>query len=174
METKEIKLRLLDLEIKARNKAINLCDDIIKVVSKFNKKEPTKRLDTALKKIDKNLNFRLRHNSFIIDLNIENRSITIEEYNTHYIRGYNISIIHSSIRSGYGDGICQNGTINGELLMDEIDNSKQQMIQEVNKLKHGIENINNIITEKAMIDSQIANFKNVTPYLIREYFDLNF
>ena len=46
---------LINLELNAMQKVIDLCPKVIEIIKKFEGKQANKRLDTALKQIDKNL-----------------------------------------------------------------------------------------------------------------------
>ena len=175
MTSKEINLKLLDLEIKIRERAILLCDQIINTIISFNGKKPTKRLDTALKKIDEDLHFYTHYNSFIIEFYIHDRFINVDNI-AHYIKSSSsyFSIVHSSIYSSYGDGICQEGVINSDQLLKHITNSQNYYIKEIEKIKEAIENIDDVILQKQKIDKQMKAFERNVPYLVREYFNLKF
>ena len=73
--------KLVELQIKNREYAFSLYDEIIEVLAKFDGKQVTKRIETALRKIDDNIRVENEYNSFIIKVGFwgtEKRSIKTE------------------------------------------------------------------------------------------------
>ena len=58
----EVSKKLVELELKNRKEMLGMYDDIINVMSKFDGKQFTKRVDTALKKINPNIRAKLEYN----------------------------------------------------------------------------------------------------------------
>lgn len=174
MKNQDIKLELLKLEVTHLNHAIKLCDEIIKVIPKFDGKQSNKRFDTALKGIDSNLHFVTRYNSFVIQLYKDNRSIQDDKGISHYLNDSYVNIIHWSIESSSGDGICQNGTINGKLLIGIIEEQRKYFQQRMDGLNDNINKIDEIIDCYKEMIKERETFKNNVSYLVRDYFDLNF
>lgn len=166
----EINIRLIQLHLDAERKALTLIPQIIEVVKKFDGKAPSKRFDTALKKVDKNLVFNMTYNSFVIEMYIENRYFLTGE-KAYYIHP-TCNIVRSSITSGYGDGICQDGIINAERLIAWINRAKESTEVHIEKTSKALTDIDNILARKAEIEKMKSEFIDNTPYLIRQYFDL--
>ena len=58
----KVSKKLVELELKNRKEMLGMYDDIINVMSKFDGKQFTKRVDTALKKINPNIRAKLEYN----------------------------------------------------------------------------------------------------------------
>ena len=165
---------LVNLELAADEKALSLVDGIINVVTKFGGKEANKRLDTALKTIDKNLSFSMAYNSFKIALYIENRSINTKSGISMYLNDSSVSIIHACISTGYGEqGICQNGTINAALLIEKLNTFRTDTQQAIIKTRKELENINTILTEYEERKKAIDRFVSAISYTTRKYFKIS-
>jgi hypothetical protein len=174
METKEAKIKLLNLEVINLQKAISLCDKIIEIVPKFDGKAANKRLDTALKEIDKSLSFNMRYNSFIIEMYKQDRSINVGD-NWQYLRDHSVSIVHSSIQSSSGDGVCQDGQhISGEQLIKDIQRNKKYMEDSLKSLTIDLGHIDYISDWYDDIQGLKAKFKDTVSYQVREYFGFDF
>lgn len=170
---KELNVKLIELELDAMKKAVSLHEAIINIIPKFDGKKATARLDTALKAIDKDLSFHMEYNSFIIRMYIAKRSIQTDTH-TEYIKDSYITLIHDSIKSGYGDGICQNDVINANILIDRINISKTHLQARIDKVTAELKDIDGIIKEYNDIKEMASKFTDRVSYLTREYFGLNF
>jgi len=170
---KEITMKLLNLELTAMKKAYSLCDKIIEIVPKFNDKQPNKRFDTALKAIDKGLSFKTQHNSFIIEMYIEDRHFNINS-NAYYLKDSSLNIIYGTLKSSSGDGICQDNLIIAENLIKEVEKVKVYKLQYINQLESQLKTIDDILTKFHQIENEIEGFNTGISYRIREYFGLKF
>jgi len=164
--------KLIELEINALEEAAVVIEEIKKIVPKFEGKTPSKRLDTALKAINKNLRFETKYNSFVIELFKENRHVQDTNQTVVYSSSHSTNIIHASLKSSYNDGVCQNDTIIGKVFLAELDASQKHQKAFVEKLRAEIGNIDNIITEHARITKEKDAFLTGVSYLTREYFNL--
>ena len=173
----ETSRKLIELEVKANEKAIGLTDNIIEVVKKFDGKMPTKRLDTALKTIDKNLSFKCEYNSFMIDLWIEDRSISVphKDYvGAVYIKNSNVSICHCCmVSSGKPQAINEDGTINAEYVIESILNSKQYRIEYNNSMIKTLNEIEEKIKEYEELKKTIRAFNDSVNYTVAQYFEID-
>ena len=173
MKTETAK-KLIELEIKNLHYAIETANKIMPVIEKFNGKQPNKRLDTALKQIDRNLSFKTRYNSFVISLYLENRHVQDGPGKAAYIQDSFKNIIHASIKSGYGEGICQKDVINAELLKNEIMALVEHNRKLVEKMRAEINHLETIIAEYEAIKKSQSDFQNSVSYFTREYLGLKF
>lgn len=169
----DINKELIKLEIKAGRKCVGLANEIIKLVPKFDGKQPTKRFDTALKTIDPRLSFGMEYNSFKITYwNTDNRVDSNKGW--YYTRNNHIYILHASIRSSSGDGICQNGVIIAATLIADLQLYVTRETERLTKLEAEIENIHGIMSEYKDLTERIEEFISRTSYVVREYYGLNF
>ena len=167
--------KLLELEIKNLHYAIETANKIMPVVEKFDGKQPNKRLDTALKQIDKSLSFETRYNSFIISLYLTDRHVPNGDSSVSYIAEHSKSLVHDSMQSVYGKGgVCQEGVIRSDILKEDllafIDHSKEL----IEKFKIEADTLNDLINEHEAIKSTISRFENKISYLTRNYLSLKF
>lgn len=170
-KTKINTLKLIRLEMENRQEAIELCPDIIAIIPKFNGKMMNKRFDTALKTINKGLSFDTHFNSFIIKYYPKTRHIADGEH-ALYVKESNVSIVHASIQSAYGDGILQRGTLEGETLKKRIESFKTESEEYLKKLGVNITNINAMFEEYELINNRKDDFNKKWEYSFREYFKL--
>lgn len=166
------KLTLIQLELNARNYAISLIPAIIECIKKFDGKKSSKRLDTALKQIDKNLAFRTEYNSFRIMLYIENRSIRVDDGSYSYIEERAIDIMFDSIKSGYGDGIEQNGVIIAETAITKLKEQQEYLQKSIAETEKALRELDALTEEAKELNKQIENFNRKVPYLIESYFKI--
>lgn len=166
--------KLIGLELAAKAKAVGLIPEIIKVAQKFDGRKPNKSLDTALKVIDKDLVFKRQYNSFIIEMLISNRSVlSPNRSHCEYTESRTVSIVYSSIATSDQDGICQEGVINGGLLVEKLNKAASDLTSSINFISGQMENIDGILAEHDRIEKERENFKNTTEYMIRNYYKLN-
>lgn len=176
--------KLTLLEVEAKQKAIKLYDDIILTLSKFDEKIPSKRIDTALKKIDSNLSFKENGNSLIIELYIEKRSFKSDNANSWiYLDFTSENIVYCSRFSKYG-GVLNGGennidyplekqnTINFELLKKQLEKTKEQKEKHIEILKTQLENVEELIKEHDELVEQLKSFNSKVHHSIANNFDL--
>jgi len=170
--TTQERIDLINLELAAREKALGLLDMIIAAVQTRDGKAPDKRLDTALKAIDENLRFFMRYNSFVIELIIRDRSIVTASGHSEYINDSTVYIVHASVKSGYNDGACQNGTINAAVLIDAIEKFREATKISIEKTRGELANIEEVLAAFSAARLALSQLENSTSYLTREYFGL--
>ena len=171
MENKQIKLQLLEVELLNMKKAVKYCDEIKKLIPRFEGNVINKRFDTALKGIDKNLSFHMQYNSFIVDLFKEPRSINGGD-SWYYTKSHSQNILHESIQSSSNDGICQEGVLVSANICNRLDARKAQIQENIDQISGQIKNIDTIIMLRDSLQKQKDNFIVSVNYYIRDYFDL--
>lgn len=173
--SKETTIKLIQLEIEAKEKAVSLVNQIIAIVPKFNGKVANKRFDTALKAIDGNLKFCMEYNSFKISMYIEKRSILSSDGNVQaYINNHEVYLVHGSISSGYGESLIVNDGINGKELITQLENFKKDTESWCIVLRLQLDKLEKILGEYQEIKKQIHYFDETINYVIRDYFELKF
>lgn len=167
-------LALIRLELEAKEKSLTLVDGIIDVARKFDGKAPSKRFDTALKKVYEKLAFETSYNSFKIYMFIAKRSTLSHQGDvTIYLKDSSLSIIHACLDSGYGDGVCQNGTINGLLLVQLLEKYRRETEIEVSKIRHELDNIGDILARYNAAKAAVERIVDGTTYITRSYFKIS-
>lgn len=173
MQSQETKIKLVQLEIEAKEKAVSLVNPIIAIMGKFDGKQANKRLDTALKTIDQDLRFMTEYNSFKIYMYIQKRMISGPDH-ADYIKSDYIYLVHGSIVSAYGGAIMPQGVIDSGEVIRQLEKFKAETIQWIEKLKNQISNIQSILIEYKAIKDSMESFNNRFDWMIRDYWQLDF
>lgn len=175
---------LIRLEIENRKEALKLYEEIIELVKKYDGKVLNKRFDTALKKIDERLSYDRQYNSFYIEFSVwNNRSCKSTKTDSY---GYSSTLYISTdcIRLNTYIQTYSHGRNEPCMLCDERIIAKP-IIEALNKGKAGIEktiaDLENSI-DKAQeykekceaLKKQMEEITKDIPYLIKEYFDINY
>lgn len=173
----EISKQLVELELKNRKYILSLFDSIIETLSKFDGKQVNKRIDTALKKIDKNLSFTMEYNSFIIKLWYEDRSITKingdEIGNTYYLKDNYETIVHCCIHSSYSDGVVNDdGRLIFEYLKEQLLKNKGYIEQSIFEIKSQLSKVDDIISEYKELIDKCNKFNDKINWCIATYYNI--
>lgn len=167
--------KLVELEIKNREYAFSLYDEIIEVLAKFDGKQVTKRIETALRKIDDNIRVENEYNSFIIKVgfwNIEKRSVKTEN-GIAYLENSEETICHCSRFSSYGDGVLnENNSLNYENIKKQLIKHKEYMEESIKEIKSQLANVETIISEYEELEKKCQDFNRDTNFCISEYYGL--
>jgi len=173
---KQDTINLLKLDIAAEETLLKLKDDIVAVVKKFDNKVPTKRITTALKKVDDNLRFTAQYNSMVIEMYTTNRSVQSTTGTSWvYISNSCKTILHSCLRSSSNNG-CLNddGTINASQIIKDINIYAEYKQKSITDLKKQIKNIDKITAKFEGIKEQQSQFLKDTNINIMSYLNLKF
>lgn len=169
----ESKRKLVELEIKANNKALGLIEEVKEVILKFDGKVPNKRVDTALKKIDDCLSFKAEFNSFIIDMFIRDRSFD-NGNNWVYIKNTVINICHCACQSMYGDScLNEDGTINSEAVIIGLEKRKESLKSYNEEMIKSLNEIEDKIKEYEELKKTIRAFNDSVNYTVANYFEID-
>ncbi len=169
---KEKATKLSNLHIEAMKTALTFTDEIKEVLQKFNGKPITKRIDTALKKINPNFYIKREYNSFRIEWIIENRFFG-ENGIAYYIKEHTINILWASCFSSYGDGILDSeNCLISEKAIKELDRQKEQMEKDISNSIQQLENVEILIVEHEQIKKQKEEFNRSVNWLVNSYFEL--
>lgn len=169
---KEKAVKLSNLHIEAMKTTLTFTDEIKEVLQKFNGKPITKRIDTALKKINPNLHMSREYNSFRINWLIENRSFG-ENGMVYYIKEHTINILWASCFSSYGDGVLDSeNCLIAEQAIKELDRQNEQTKESIKNATEQLANIENAISEHERIKKELESFNHSINWLVNSYFDL--
>jgi len=177
--------KLTELEIKAKEKAISLYDEVIEALAKFDGKTITKRIETALKKIDSDLYIK-QDSSFKVCLYISDRSFETENGNWIYLDFSEVGMVYASYYT-YGDsiGILHGGneekdcpyeqlnTLNFENLKALMLKQKTYQQDRFKTLKEQLEHVNEYKQMHDDLLKQVKDYRGKVDYTIRQNFDLN-
>lgn len=174
----EVSKQLVELELKNRKYMLSLFDKVIETMSKFNDKKVNKRIDTALKKIDKNLSFSMEYNSFIIKLWYEDRSVT-KTMDDGYGRAYYLknnyeTLVHCYVvHSSYGDGVVNDdGRLIFESLKEQLLKSKEYIEKSIVEIENQLSQVDDIISEYQELIDKCNKFNNKLNWCIAEYYNI--
>lgn len=174
MTINQNKLNLIKLDMEATEKMLSLLPAVREVLKKFDGKEATKRLDTALKAVDADLKFYKEFNSFIIEMYITKRCVKEAsfEFGTVYIKDSYKTLVHISLKSSSGDGATQNGVLNAEEVIKIM--NIQAACKNVNLLqtKHNLKNLEKLQAKKEKLQKQINGYNDSISYTSALYLDL--
>jgi hypothetical protein len=163
-------IKMVEKEIEVKERIIKMIPEITEVLKKFEGKQVTKRLETALKKIDENLRVTKEFNTFEISLYNEDRCIKTTN-GCSYINSYSY-VLSGCIKNYYGDGIEQNGVFIYENAIKLITIQTQNKIDVIEKMKNNLKNIDSLQKEKEELQNKIKIYNDNVDYSIKKYFDL--
>lgn len=173
---KEVAKKLVLLSIENKENALNMIDDVIEVIKKFNGKVLNKRLETSLRKnVCDDIFVRC---GSILDIYISmfnNRSVqnTPDLYgysNTVYLKDgdYYISFCYGNI----DDFVTEDKRLNAVSIIENIENKRKNLHYEINELREKLEKVEEYKTKLENLRTEIANIEREIPCQLKEYFDL--
>lgn len=177
---------LVELEIQNRKEALKLYDGIIEVVKKFDGKVLNKRFDTALKKFDGRLSYNREYSWFEINMNVfDSRSCKSVEKDSYghsctnyisdnYLRLNSIVYTYSNSANDKDKVILNNERIISSVLIDSLNKGKEHIQKEIEKLENSIDKAGEWKTKLEKLKREVENVMNEVPYIIREYYDINY
>ena len=169
---KEKAMKLANLHIEALKTALGFTDEIKEVLQKFDGKPITKRIDTALKKINPHLYTVREYNSFRINWIIENRYFC-ENGGAYYIKENTISILWATCFSSYGDNVLDSeNCLIAEQAIKELDRQNEQTKESIKNATEQLANIENAISEHERIKKELESFNRSVNWLVNSYFEL--
>ena len=165
---------LVKMELAITKNAINLAEDVKKVVTKFDGKQLNKRLQTELQKIDDRLSLNTDFNSFdILFSDYENRSITTDR-GCYYVNNNSVIIAGTAKRNAYGDSsTTEDNKIIAAAVIASIDKQVEYLTKTVKQIEEQLENIAIYKQQKRQIVDQIKEHNKSITFTIRNYFDLD-
>lgn len=170
----ELSRKLLKLEIKNRKYLISLYDSVLECLKKFDGKQVTKRIETALKKIDDNIHMKNDGNSFVIELYFKDRSIS-HNNGYYYLKNSDENFCYCSRFSSYGDGVINvdnTNSLNYAILEKEMLKHKDYLIQSIEKSEKQLKDIDSLIEEYKDLQEKCNDFNNKIHWSIAEYYNI--
>lgn len=175
---------LVELEIENRKEALKLYDKIIEVVEKFDGKVLNKRFDTALKKVDGRLGYNREYKRFEIEMStFDNRSCKSVKKDSF---GYSCTIyisdsylrLNSYLETYTNDknkkSLLDNERIISSVLIESLNDGKKYMEEKIKELEESIGRVEEWKKELESLKHQMENIMKEVPYIIREYYDINY
>lgn len=175
---------LVELEIQNRKDALKLYDGIIEVVKKFDGKVLNKRFDTALKQFDGRLSYNREYSWFEINMNVfDNRScksVKKDAYGyscTNYITDSYLrlnNLVYTYSNNSNDKVMLDNERIISSVLIEALNKGKEQMQNKINELENSIDKVDEWKTKLEALKHEMENIMGEVPYIIREYYDINY
>lgn len=163
--------KLLDLEVEARQKILSLYGEVIRTIQSFDGKVLNKRLDTALKKIDKNISLHTEYGIFSIKyytrcFNAQSSSVA---YMTLYMADDYITMCYCG---------CDSVTdLDRRILSTPIIDSLYKHMETIEKSVDDIQEKKVCITEYknrlSNIEHQLRELQDEIPFAIKHYYGLS-
>lgn len=158
----------INLTINADKYLYDLIPKIIEVVEKFDSKVSGKRLDTALKQIDKSLAFKKDGNFWRIVHYLHNNRMAMDSTNTSAIYLDTPEDLVSVLIESAEDS----GKINASKVIYELVLKQESLLKEIQELEEQLKNIEQLKQEYNKIKQELDNFRSKTNYVIRDCFNL--
>jgi len=141
----------MNREIQARENVFLILGDIDNCLKKFHGKKYSKRIDTALKAIDKNLKSETRFNNFSVIYEVK----SIYEYNPKI---YVVSKYMENVNS-----------LQLEDTTELIKETRTQLQKELSELKEQIENFDKTMEKYETMQKEVENFNRNIHWSMRQY-----
>lgn len=175
---------LVNLEIENRKKALELYPQIIECVEKFNGKVLNKRFETALRKIDDCLRYNWEDSRFGIEVRLNNRCIQSVKTDTYgyaqwnYISGFELTLTSMLYTVSYNPDdrrmLDENGRIIAPVIIKALNERKQSIENTIAELEEKLNNVQEYRNKLEALRIEMEKVMNDVPYIIREYFDINY
>jgi len=167
----DVKKALIEKQLKGYKEAIAFSGSIKEVAKKFDGKKITKRFDTALKEVNKDLSFTMEYNSFCVKYYNRDRCISEDNY-TEYIQEDVIYLVHSYITSSYKDGICQDGVFIYENFAKAINGRVEHLKKYISDTEEALTNLEALQAEKERIEALREKHNDKVNFIIEHYYNL--
>jgi len=173
-KTKQNKTNLVNKQLENMQNALNTIDGVHEVLKKFDGKTLNKRVSTALKTVNNNLNFEMSYNSFIITYkDYNNRSVQdVSGVGCLYIQYPDIYLAHDCLKSSDNNGVYQNNVFIYDNIKKILDRKKEDLQKDIKEITSQLKKIDLIEQQRAKLDLMIEGFNNKYHHTIRSYFEL--
>lgn len=177
--------KLMELEIKNRKYVLGLYEKIIPVVKKFDGKILNKRFDTALKEVEEHLGFDRHYSTFSINWWANNDHVSCGEPDAwgvrtvSYIKNRNLdltSMLYGCPDSTFPDRVMvdSDGRIKANVILMALDEGKKQLEKEIISFEESMKKIPEYKKKLEELKAEIENTTREIPYLVRDYFELDY
>lgn len=163
--------KLLDLEIEARQKILSLYGEIIRTVQSFDGKVLNKRLETALKKIDRNITLYTEYG--ICSIRYYTRDFTAKqsnsEYGTLYLADNYITMCHC----GSASATDSDRRILATPIVDSLYRYMEIIEKSVDDIQQKRDSVSEYRNRLSDIERSLKELQDEIPSTIKHYFGLN-
>ena len=175
---------LVELEIKNRKDALELYTGIIEVVKKFDGKVLNKRFETALKKVDERLGYNRRYSCFEIEMSVFDsrccKSVNKDDLGyscTNYLVDNHL-ILNTYVETYTYDkdkkSMLDNERIVSSVLVEALNKGKVNMEEHIKKLEDSLDKVAEWKERLEALKVEMEKTMQEVPYIIREYYDMNY
>ena len=169
----EHRKQLIDLELAIKEQAIKLAPAVKEVVKKYDDKTLSKRLETALKKIDKRLYVHNEWNSFDIKfIEHDKRSIQTSRF-TEYVEHNDVYIASTCRQNAYGDSsLTYDNRIIADVVNASIDRNVASAAESIKEVREQLKQVETFRANKRRLEDETKQHNDKINYTIQRYFDL--
>ena len=170
----EAKKNLLLLEIETFKKQLELIEEIKPTIRKFDGKVLSKRLDTALKKVNNRIRLEYSFNQIKILYYPEVNSIRENTYSLYITDHYSRELMSTSmIQSGNSHSINKDdNTVITNIFIEALNNSAEYIKNNIEEAKILIKDYDKLTSEKKEIELKIQEFNKKISWISDHYFKL--
>ena len=174
---KETAIRLTGKQIEVYETMLSKIPAIVEIIRKFDGKQVTKRIETALQTFARGVSFRKSQYSNLWELTLaewDNRSIPGEPDSYGYSSTIYVSDYHMYLADSYRENafVGVDGKLNAEKLIAQIERKREYYSGTVAALKEQLSRIDEIIARRDEIKRMKDEFSDSVDSLIRDYFGL--
>ena len=170
-------IRLTGKQIEVYETMLSKIPAIIETIRKFDSKQVTKRIETALQTVARGVSFRKNQYSNLWELTLaewDNRSISGPPDSYGYSGTIYVSDYHMYLADSYRENafVGVDGKLNAGKLIEQIERKREYYSGTVAALKEQLSRIDAIIARRDEIKRMKDEFSDSVDSLIREYFSL--
>jgi len=178
--TMDDRAALVRLHLQALQDAIDLAPAVIEVINRFNGKQANKRIDTALKAVNKNLRFSAVYSWAEIEMWIENRSMRggqPDEYgyqSTAYLSTSTVQIAHACSYTGEKAHLSPiiDGRLNAPVMVESIRFYTEQHRAAIENTLKQLQEVEALKAERERCIKATQAFNAGLQDIIDDYFEL--
>ena len=181
--SKETATKLMQKEIEIMKAALLHQKAIKEVIKQFEGKVFNKRMDTAIKGIDKRLSAEVNYSLFNIIYaawDYKERSIQspskLGYKHTLYVNNnsVNLAVLSAFSEKDYPHALNADKRIRSDDIINNVNNLCVDIVAKIALLEDELKNIDNTLKEFKRIKSEQQTLINSTSYTTRQYFDIKF
>lgn len=162
---------LIRLEIKTKKRAVELIEQLIPVIRKWDGKCLNKRFTEAMQEATgEHIIWGTRYNSWPeISWYPQERSVKSVngEYNHNYITDIDVNLL---CHMNMNEAISENKRINGDALLLSMSKRRRELEETIAELENGLTKVDEWIKRIEELEKQQEALKNEIPYAFQNYY----
>ena len=175
MNTEELEIakRLTELDIKNRKFIETLFPQIEETVKKFDNKILNKRLETALKDINKQIYIKRSDYNYQINYFCDDDMVKGAGYLAYYSKNREVTMAWcNTYDNNYQKGFLNEEKINAKELIEMIEKNKKGFIEETENMTISLSIIDNKIAEYKDLISKCDAFNRSLDSTVKDYYNI--